>query len=43
MACSLDVVPTLWASYAISGHMGLSDGVQLKNDNGFSNTNCVKR
>ena len=32
MGCSLDVVPTLWASYAIFGHLGLSDGVHLKND-----------
>ena len=23
MGCSLDVVPTLWASYAIFGHSGL--------------------
>ena len=33
MGCSLDVVPILWASYAIFGHLGLSDGVHLKNDN----------
>ena len=26
------MVPTLWASYAIFGHLGLSDGVHLKND-----------
>ena len=32
MGCSLDVVPTLWASYAIFGQLGLSDGVHLKND-----------
>ena len=32
MGCSLDVVPTLWASYAIFGQLGLSDGGQLKND-----------
>ena len=32
MGCSLDVVPTLWASYAIFGCRGLSDGVHLIND-----------
>ena len=32
MGCSLDVVPTLWACYAIFGQLGLSDGVHLIND-----------
>ena len=31
MGCSLDVVPTLWATYAIFGCRGLSDGVHLIN------------
>ena len=34
MGSSLDVVPTLWASYAIFGCRGLSDGVHLLTDNG---------
>ena len=35
------MVPTLWASYAIFGQLGLSDGVQLKNDIDKVVTVCV--